>query len=642
MQQREKILLIALSSAAAIWFVLPRLESILLGPLAGLRNQKTNLAAEIDRLEDRKLQVLTATRELGELTNSSLPPEPALAQTVYQNWLVKLAELAGCTSPEVTLESRVRHGDVFTVVPVKLTMQGTLEQLTRFVALFESTHVAHSIAYLNMESTGSDGDPRFELIVRCEGISVQKAAERTRLFPQAVLADELTEGSKSISVRSDVEFADLDSLEGQRIRIGTELLTITKAEGTTWTVERGVDGTLVTTADANEVVELMPRREGFMEDPLADWESLLAANPFTKPDPPFIYNPQIATVPDQMVIQGIPWDYTLEPTGWDPDNGSPLFAFDSEVPEGLSLDRSSGELTWETDEATPIGDWDVTIRAVASRDPSIAVSTDFVVSVRMVNLPPIVTVPSQVLAYSGQPVEIPISAEDPDGDSEKITFTAAGETTEGIETDAEAGLVTWTPSIELDLGEYTLEIDVEDGGDPPEVVTAKIRVDVVEDDAFFTHYVGVMTLDGKPEAWFYNRMAQTEGYFEVGDQVQIGNVDGEVVSISAERVVLRNDAELFAVTNGGSLRDREILETYPTSGEEEPSTDDSAPAPSEDESDENVEADASDEATIEENSEADQAPSGDASADAESSATESTESTEVEATTEAPPSESDE
>ncbi len=588
MQQRERILLILLGSAAAIWFVLPRLESVLLGPLAGLRNQRTSLVVDIDRLDERKKEVLASVRELADWTNSSLPPDPAIAQTVYQNWLVKLAELAGCTSPEVTLESRVRHGDVFTVVPVKLTMQGTLEQLTRFVSLFESTQVTHSVSYLNVESTGSDGDPRFELIVRCEGISVQKAAERTRLFPQAVLAEELTEASKSISVRSDVEFVDLDSLEGQRIRIGTELLTIIKAAGTTWTVERGVDGTLVTTADADEVVELMPRREGIADDPLADWESLLAANPFTKPDPPFIYDPQIAAVPDQMVIQGFPWDYTLEPTGWDPDNGSPLFAFDSEVPEGLSLDRSSGELTWETDEATPIGDWDVTIRAVASRDPSIAVSTDFVVSVRMVNLPPIVTVASQVLAYSGQPVEIPISAEDPDGDSEKITFTAAGDTTEGIETDADAGMVTWTPSIELDLGEYTLEIDVEDGGDPPEVVTARIRVEVVEDDAFFTHFVGVMTLDGKPEAWFYNRMAQTEGYFEVGDQVQIGNVDGEIVSISAERVVLRNAAELFSVTNGGSLRDREILETYPTSGEAESATDDSEPASSADEVDQHA------------------------------------------------------
>ncbi len=580
MQQREKLLLIFLVTAGSLWFLLPNLESLLLGPVASLRSRRDSLESTVDRLENRQGQILASVRELADWTESSLPPNPNIAQSVYQVWLVQLAELAGCSTPKVSLDARVTRGDVFTVVPVRLTMQGTLEQLARFVSLYESTRLAHSIADLKVTSTGFDGNPRFELTLKCEGISIHDAADRTRLFPQAMLASAITAGDRKLTLRSDSEFDDIESLLGQRIRIGTELLNIVEVDGLTWTVERAVDGTLAAAASADHVVELMPRRDAAPEDPLSQWEPLLAANPFTKPEPPFVYSPRITAVPDQLVIQGIPWSLTLDAPGWDPDSGSPLFAFDSEVPEGLTLDRSTGRLSWETDEDTPIGDWDVTVRAVASRDSDIVVSTEFEVSLRMVNLPPIVTVPSRLMAYSGQPIDIEFTAEDPDGDSSKLQFTPSGSTADGVEIDRTTQTITWTPPLELDLGEYTLEIDVEDDGDPSEVVTARIRVEVVEDDAFFTYFVGLMTIDEEPEAWFFNRMSQQEGYFQVGDKLEVSNIGGEIVSISPDRVVLKNEEELFEIINGGNVRDRQILETFETSVESEET--ETAPSGSED------------------------------------------------------------
>ena len=81
----------------------------------------------------------------------------------------------------------------------------------------------------------------------------------------------------------------------------------------------------------------------------------------------------------------------------------------------------------------------------------------------------------------------------------------------------------------------------------------------VAEVAELTELTAVMAVDGKPEAWFMNRMEDRLQKLQVGDRLQAGWFGGEVVEIVQDDVILGVDGQRYLLTRGDRLVDAEAL-----------------------------------------------------------------------------------
>src|SRR5690606_14576907 len=219
--------------------------------------------------------------------------------------------------------------------------------------------------------------------------------------------------------------------------------------------------------------------------------------------PPVDYKPQLAPAGPQIVTRGEPWKLKLELSGWNPAGGPAVFALDGEVPEGLKLDETSGELAWDPDSEVPVGNYDLNVVAKSNIMTDQQAELTLPVTLREPNLPPTIGPIEPLTAFSGRPLSFDFEADDPDGDNEALQFSLAGEVPAGA-TINENGVVKWTPPLTLELGEYKLQVQVADRGDPQKTTTRDVTVTLEDDAALFTQLTGFFSAGDRPEAMLRN------------------------------------------------------------------------------------------------------------------------------------------
>lgn len=283
MQRREKILLIFFVSAIVIWRGLPILRAMVLGRLdeASLRIQALNKDEAV--LEDKEFQLQINQRRMSDWTERSLPPEPAEAQRLYQEWLNDLAELAGISSLRVTPEPlQTAPTDIsFRSVRVSVKGEATFEQLTYFLHEFYRADLLHRVQALKVESPGP-GAP-LKIVLMAEGLCVHGAQPRSHLFPRTELAESLPRSFDTLKVSSVEGFP---KEPGFVLRIDNELATVTKIDGNKVHVKRAVEGTAKAYHANKAEVELFPVRFDQQQISLDDRKKTLAKHPFVQPAPP--------------------------------------------------------------------------------------------------------------------------------------------------------------------------------------------------------------------------------------------------------------------------------------------------------------------------------------------------------------------
>jgi Tfp pilus assembly protein PilO len=81
----------------------------------------------------------------------------------------------------------------------------------------------------------------------------------------------------------------------------------------------------------------------------------------------------------------------------------------------------------------------------------------------------------------------------------------------------------------------------------------------VAEVAELTELTAVMAVDGRPEAWFINRMDDRLQKLQVGGRLEAGWFGGEVVEIIQDDVILEVNGERWLLTRGDRLSDAEPL-----------------------------------------------------------------------------------
>jgi len=375
MQQREKILLFAFLGVGILWFGYPIVESRFLTPVDQRNSQLTSLTKRYNQKKDEEKQLKSSEKKLKDWKSSSFPPNVLDAQLWYKDWLEDLAKISDVTTTSVKPGLRSRKGDIYTTVQVSIDGEATFPKLCTFLYHFHRADLLHRIFSLRIDSSEKRGNPPLKFKLTAEGLCMADAPLRRRLFPETTLAADLSPSGGEIQVRDTEGFP---TKAGFRIRISTEYLTVTKIDGTKWTVERGVDTTSEISHVAKETVELAPINRKMKNTTLDDYrEKLIAKSPFVVPT---IYEPKISPIGEKTLVRGDVFKHKVLFSGFDPAEGDPVFRLTDDDSVGIKIDPDSREITWTPSKEQKAGKYRATISVNPSERPEDVLKHQFTIA----------------------------------------------------------------------------------------------------------------------------------------------------------------------------------------------------------------------------------------------------------------------
>ncbi|MBX3418051.1 MAG: hypothetical protein KF851_10645 [Pirellulaceae bacterium] len=179
MNMNRRNLLIALFAVAVGgYFVNMLAERYYFQPLAQEARQTTTLEK---RLREAKLQLQKLENKVprrDDFEQRSLPPNPEIASSIYQAWLLNTVTQLGLANPVVDSTSPVEEGDV-TRLPFNVKGKANLRQLTQF--LYEFYRAGHLQKINQITLTPSASGERLEVQIGIEALSLNRSKNEKEL-----------------------------------------------------------------------------------------------------------------------------------------------------------------------------------------------------------------------------------------------------------------------------------------------------------------------------------------------------------------------------------------------------------------------------------------------------------------------------
>ncbi|MEO7454257.1 MAG: putative Ig domain-containing protein [Fimbriimonadales bacterium] len=277
-------------------------------------------------------------------------------------------------------------------------------------------------------------------------------------------------------------------------------------------------------------------------------------------------------------------------------------------PGGASVNPSTGEFSWVTDEADGPGAHQVTIRVRDDGSGLLTDETTFTVFVEEVNQAPTLNPISDKEVTAGANLTFAVSATDPDQPANQLTYTLEPGAPGGASIDPFSGQFDWTPSAG-EVGDHTVTVRVTDDGDPAMSDTEEFMVTVNAASLVIAYtgdhsgeytdpstlsvritdalnnpiqglpitftlgsFVGIDTTDANGDAEVTNILNQPAGMPGVtvsfgGNGTFVGFSQDEPYEILREKVMVTYLGDTSVVT-GSSLVDRAAVRLYATAFQE--------------------------------------------------------------------------
>jgi len=183
LQRREKILAgsaLGLVGLMGLWFLLFAGDSQSADQLI---DRRTKLTGEI---EDKQKLLQVAARDakrLAEWQRRSLPPDPVLARSLYQNWLRGLAASVNLHKSTLVSNDAGARRDQFTRISFTLRAQARLGDLVEFMYKFYKAGFLHQIRKMDVKPIQNSRDLDVNLTI--EALSLPTADSKKKLPPEA-------------------------------------------------------------------------------------------------------------------------------------------------------------------------------------------------------------------------------------------------------------------------------------------------------------------------------------------------------------------------------------------------------------------------------------------------------------------------
>lgn len=556
MDQREKLLAGGLGAAVALWMGISLYESQYAAPLTAKEQEVTSAQDQLNNNRADRRRLGMAQKTVRDSRRDSLPPDRIDAQRLYGDWCYSLAELSGWSQLSEKTESPGPLGKVAWRIPVTLTGKATREEIATFIWHFQQSNLLHRLAHLELISQGNDGDPEFTVIVRLEGVSMNDAPERPRLFPETRLARAIDASTQSLEVERPIEGATVPF----RIRIGHEFLRVVSVTGNLWSVERGIDQTTATAHEGDQPLQSAPIRTSPPDAESRDaiTQRLVAGSVFVKPAPVIEYRPKLAATTLPEMTRGTPWQTQLKAEGWNPKWPAPVFLV-AAAPAGMTV-SPAGEMTWTPPPELAAGAFK--LRILAKAGDLTQFETEVAVTLREPNRPPKFVASAPLNAFIGQPLLYSVKAEDEDAGS-RLTFALTGTIPPGMSIDPTSGLVNWTPPETQEPGAVAIQVSVTDNGVPANTTTQEIRGQVDDDHAQFTFLVACIDQGDSRVAWLFDRLANTKTEVKMGDKVKASDLEFSIDSVDSTGIAIRGSRTRSRLELGQHLRQAKAFPPEP-------------------------------------------------------------------------------
>ena len=560
MQQREKILAGFLAVVVGLWFGMPMVQNMFLQPLQDLEDDESSLYDAVETKTQARLQLARADAELKDWRLRSLPPDPLVAQGLYQEWLVDLAQISGFSGTNVTIDKTSREQDIYVKIPVTLKTKATLQELAQFLERFHSVDLMHRIAACHADSPASEGNPELDLTITAEGIAIQSAPARSRLFPETGIDGTLGKEDKTFRVYSTEGFPEQTPF---LVRVNEEFMNVTAANGEEWTVQRGVAKSFAEDHGENPEVELFPIRQD-RKNVEEETQQMWSVSLFTKPAPKIEYDPKLASTEPPPVVQGRIWEWKMEVDSWDPANGAPLFQL-LNAPEGVDVVERTGELRWESTAEAPLGEHLVEAVVWGDGNRNAGFTSSFALVVREQNRPPVIEPVANARFFLGRDSTLQIQAADPDNESERLTFGLEG-APEGMTINPSTGELRWQPPDTLEPQNMTVSVTATDADEFAETATLQLPFSLEEDSARFAYLTACFEREVEPIpgaeateptidrwAWIHDRATNQLTVVHQGESVKIADFDMVIEEIGEDFIVVKREDSRYRLDFEQSL-----------------------------------------------------------------------------------------
>ncbi len=190
--------------------------------------------------------------------------------------------------------------------------------------------------------------------------------------------------------------------------------------------------------------------------------------------PPVLTLPADRTIPELQAVE-------LQATAVDNDVPANALAFELlSGPQGLTLDPSTGRISWTPTEAQGPSVNDVVV-VVSDQNPSatatsLRVTNSFKLTVTEVNSAPTLAAVEDRALHFGIPLSIQLAGADADLPANGLAYVLE-QGPSGMTVDRASGALAWTP-LESQVGEHVITVRVEDDATPALTATRTFRVTV--------------------------------------------------------------------------------------------------------------------------------------------------------------------
>ena len=552
MKRSEKQLALALLACVGIFVVVPWIWKAVRGPVAdqeiALERATDKLQKAADEFDIARASILSM-RTFKEQSLSSNSAEGALA---YQQWLTDLAEIvAEFKNAEVTPERISPSRDnSYVAVRLRVTGDGTMEQLRTFLYRFHRANVLHRISSMVVDAQNNSSRPMLTIRITTEAIALRDAEVKgPTLFPRTrVTAINSDDGPTRLELESVAGFPEAAPFE---LRIGQNYYSVADIDGSKLLLQLD-DGQAVTAA-VDDIVELSVVHPDFEKIAITEYDALIEKNPFAKPAP---YRPRFDLIGTKKIGRGEKASLTAKVTGIDTAAGEVEFKALSELVAGMTFE--AGTLSWEPPADFAAGDYKVKVRAAGGGllEP---IEVEFTLTLSDVNKPPVVTIPQNLVATLGQTMTTKLEATDPETPAGELKFALADGSPAGAVLNAETRELTFTPPATGEPGDVTINVTVTDAGSPAQTVTAAVKVTVQDDKAQFTFMEGVVAADANREAWLRDKSTNTKMVLHEGDDLKYAGFNAVVLSIGNDFLLMQQADETLRLNVGQNLRQSIVI-----------------------------------------------------------------------------------
>lgn len=550
LQTREKLLAGSLAAVIVFWLGAPWFDRNFLQPLRDAQLAVDDARAAQVAAEDAEVKIIQDKGRLDRWKGMSLPRDRDVAMRVYQEWLTDLTEVSGWPNVKVTPGRPARKGDTYFTIPVTLEAAVTWEQLGRFSELFSQMHRMHRISRLDITSRSLGGGSTVDVILTAEGLALNEGPKSNQLVPETNLDEALSLDATSVTVTDLIGFPEKTPFLA---RIGAELTKVTAIDGNTLTVERGLWGTPKRSHDAGDELQLLPTGPDESDVP-ATLEQFASAIYFSKPVPKKSYVAKLVTGTPPQPYFNQDWTHAIKVDGWNPDWDEAVFVLQGDIPEGLEINSATGQMYWRPASASEPQKFEVEIAAMSIWDEQPKVTAKINLSAMRANLPPIADIPAALPVFFGRPAEFVLTATNPEGETDRLTYRLDGQLPQGATFDSSTAIFRWNAPVDGVPQEIDLQYTVTDNGMPPASTTRAIKLTLGDDNAYYTRLEGIFAINDERWAFFRDMTVGQQKKVQVGDTITYADVKATIEEIGLNYVVLDQGEQRWQISPGKTLR----------------------------------------------------------------------------------------